>query len=204
MSLPSSDLTLFTVGHSTHPLEYFLELLRSHGIQALADVRSSPFSRFNPQYNRDNLKRTLKHAEIYYVELGRELGARRAESECYVGNKVSYPLVVRTPLFQQGLERLRHGAAQMRVAIMCAEKDPLECHRTVLVAHYARSIFSHIDHIREDGNLETQASADRRLLAAYGVNDTDFFRPRADLLEEAYRRRGEEIAFEETHEKAAG
>lgn len=92
----------------------------------------------------------------------------------------------------------------MRVAIMCAEKDPLECHRTILVAHNTRSIFSHIDHIREDGNLETQVSADRRLLVAYGVNDTDFFRPMADLLEEAYRRRGEEIAFEETHEKAAG
>src|SRR5262249_21304031 len=115
MSLSSSDLTLYTIGHSTHPLQHFLDLLKANGIQALADVRSSPFSRFNPQYNRDVLKRALKNEGIYYVELGKELGARRVESECYVGNKVSYPLVAQTPLFQHGLERLRNGAAEMRV-----------------------------------------------------------------------------------------
>lgn len=204
MTLSSNDLTLFTIGHSTHSLEHFVKLLRAHDIRAVADVRSSPFSRYNPQYNQEVLNRMLRSAGIYYVFLGKELGARRTESECYVGNKVSYPLVARTSAFQQGLERLRAGAERMRIAIMCAEKDPLECHRTVLIAHYARTVFAHIEHIREDGNLESQESADRRLLAKYRVNETDFFRPKEDLLEEAYRKRGEEIAFEETHESAAG
>lgn len=174
-----------------------------HGIGALADVRSSPYSRFNPQYNRESLQQALRAEGIYYVFLGRELGARRDESQCYVGGKVSYPLVAQMPLFRQGLERLIAGSAKMRVAIMCAEKDPIECHRNVLVAHHARTHFAEILHIREDGRLESQESVDRRIFGLYRVDPTDMFRPHGEMLDDVYRRRGEEIAFEEAPHTAA-
>lgn len=200
----SNELTLFTIGHSTHEWSHFVELLLAHKIKAVADVRSSPYSRFCPQYNRENLDRALRNVGIYYVFLGKELGARRTESECFIGNKVSYSLVAQTAVFNHGIKRLRTGVEKMRVAIMCAEKDPLECHRTILVAHYARNVFRRIEHIREDGNLESQETVDRRLLADYRLAEADLFKPMNELLELAYRKRGEEIAFEESHERAAG
>jgi uncharacterized protein (DUF488 family) len=190
-------LTLYTVGHSTHSIDHFIGLLEKHQIQAIGDVRSSPFSRFNPQFNQDTLSRALKAHGISYVFLGNELGARRKESECYVGNKVSYELVAKTKLFQDGLARLRVGAAKMRVAIMCAEKDPITCHRTVLVAKEAKNDFGQILHIRETGIIEDHTQAEERLLAAYRVNESDMFVSREERLKDAYRRRAEEIAFEE-------
>lgn len=195
-------LTLYTIGHSTHPIERFVELLKRHEIKAIADVRSSPFSRFNPQFNRESLARYLKQNGLHYVFLGEELGARRGESECYVGNKVSYALVARLPLFRKGIERLKEGAKKMRVAIMCAEKDPLVCHRTILVAKESKAEFRYIFHILDSGLLETHEDAEERLLAAYRVQEADLFIPREKRLEDAYRLRADEIAFEENLQPA--
>ena len=94
---------LFTIGHSTHSWEKFLELLRQHRIEAVADVRSSPFSQFNPHFNRETLRHALRQQGISYVFLGEELGARRSEPECYVNGRVDYSLIARTPAFIHGL-----------------------------------------------------------------------------------------------------
>src|SRR5690606_7222407 len=114
-----------------------------------------------------------------------------------------YELVERIPIFQHGIERLVTGAQKMRIAIMCAEKDPLTCHRTILVANAARRAFQDIFHIREDGRIETQSEADDRLLSAYRAGESDFFRPREDRLREAYHLRADEIAYEENAQSAA-
>ncbi len=125
---------IFTVGHSTHSAELFLALLRQHQVVAVADVRSSPFSQFNPQFNREPLEQCLKANGIRYVFLGKELGARSEDRSCYLDGRVQYGRLAQTPLFQSGLDRVLQGAAKYRVALMCAEKEPLECHRTLLVA----------------------------------------------------------------------
>ena len=126
--------SVLTIGHSTHSIEAFVELLRQHGVTALVDVRSAPFSRFNPQFNRATLERDLKAQGIKYVFLGRELGARSDDPGCYDGGRVQYARLARTAGFQAGLGRVVEGAKLYRVALMCAEKEPLECHRTLLVA----------------------------------------------------------------------
>jgi hypothetical protein len=100
---------LLTIGHSTHPIDAFIALLKQHGVTALADVRSHPYSRHFPQYSKDALKNALAQAQIAYVFLGKELGARSENPACYRQGKVQYDLLAKEPLFAQGLERLRQG-----------------------------------------------------------------------------------------------
>lgn len=194
---------LYTVGHSVHPIDHFIEILKLNRIDAVADVRSSPYSKFTPQFNREPLKRSLLDHGVRYVFLGAELGARRDEPECYENRKVIYRKVAELSSFKSGVSRLREGAEKMRVAIMCAEKDPLTCHRTVLVAHFARDQFSDTLHILEDGSIESRAEANLRLLKEYNLEKEDLFSPYEERLALAYSKRAEKIAYEETQEHAA-
>ena len=188
---------LFTIGHSTQSIEAFLKLLEQHGVQAVSDVRSQPYSRHFSHFSRQPLEKALKDAGIYYVFLGKELGARRDERECYIGKTVSYERIAATPAFERGLERLREGLCRFRIALLCAEKDPLDCHRTILVARHA-SRFAEIVHIHSDGRLETRQEAESRLLRRFGFDSLDLFHSGDDLLAEAYTRRGNEIAYVES------
>lgn len=148
-------LEIFTVGHSNHTIGHFIGLLQRHAISALADVRSVPYSRRHPQFRCEALAESLKTAGIAYVFLGEELGGKRA------GGLVE---AAKTPEFRAGLERLREGAARYRVAFMCAEREPLDCHRTILVARHLRAPDVTIRHILANGELEEQAAVERRLV----------------------------------------
>ncbi len=150
--------TLLTIGHSNHPIEHFLSLLTRHGVTALGDVRSFPRSRFNPQFNRDRLEAALKDAAIGYVHLGDALGGMRGD----------FGAIARLPSFAAGLERVREGAKRHRIALMCAEKDPLDCHRFVLICRHLRRDLA-IAHVLGDGSLLDQDALEDRLLAAAGT-----------------------------------
>lgn len=191
------SLTLYTIGHSTHETDAFVSLLGRHEIDALADVRSSPYSRFNPQFNRETLQRNLETSEIAYVFLGRELGARSEDSDCYENGRVQFDRLARTRLFQAGIERVREGAKRYRLALMCAEKDPLECHRTILVARTLVERGVEVRHILEDGSLETHERALDRLLKLFKLDEPDLFRTREDSIRDAYRLQAERIAYAE-------
>jgi uncharacterized protein (DUF488 family) len=188
---------IYTIGHSTHAIGRFIELLRVHGITALCDVRSRPYSRMNPQFNREELKDALKDAEIKYVFLGKELGARTEDKSCYRNGKVQYPLLAQTSLFKKGIDRVMEGAHQYRIALMCAEKEPLECHRTILVARTLAEKGIPIVHILSDGQLETHAHAIERLIARLRVPGADMFREQDAVIADAYMRQGYEIAYRE-------
>jgi len=188
---------LFTIGHSNHSWERFLELLRLHRIEALGDVRSSPYSTRLPQFNRELIELALRGTGIRYVFLGEELGARRSERECYVDGVARYDRVACTPAFRAGLERAKTGMHRFRLALMCAEKDPLECHRTILVCRHLRDV-APIHHILANGTLESHADAEARLMAEEHVPADDFFTPREQLLARAYDQRGGKIAYQES------
>jgi uncharacterized protein (DUF488 family) len=188
---------VFTIGHSTHSAEAFLTLLKQHGVEAVADVRSSPYSQFNPQFNRELLQRILRDSGIAYVFLGEELGARRSESECYVGGRVDYLLVAKTPAFQRGLDRISRGAAKMRIAMMCAEKDPLDCHRCILVSPRLSERGFTVQHILGDGALESQEEAENRLTHLFDRSEFELFLSAQELIAEAYRIQSERIAYQE-------
>jgi uncharacterized protein (DUF488 family) len=186
---------VLTIGHSTHTSEAFLALLRLHGVEAVADVRSSPFSRYNPQFNREALEQILKANGIRYVFLGRELGARSEDQSCYDNGRVQYVRLAKTPLFQSGLERILQGAGRYRVAMMCAEKEPLECHRTLLVAKALIERSQPVVHIHADGHLETHEDAMDRLLVVTGLPKDDLFRSKEELLLEALARQEQRVAY---------
>jgi uncharacterized protein (DUF488 family) len=198
-------MNLYTAGHSTHPIEDFIALLRKHGIAVICDVRSSPYSRYNPQYNRENLIPELKAAGIQYVFLGKELGPRSEDPACFEDGRVSYHKLTRTELFQKGLNRLREGMKQYRVSLLCAEKDPLTCHRTILICRELRAE-ADIRHILADGGIETQPELETRLLQVFKLNQMDLFESRADQLERVYDAQAKKIAYQkpESREEDSG
>lgn len=187
--------TLYSIGHSTHAIDVLIDLLARHAVDAVADVRSSPYSRYNPQFNREPLRVVLREASISYVYLGQELGARTDDRSCYVDGKVQYDLLAETATFREGLDRLEEGASDYLVAVLCAEKDPLTCHRGVLIARAMVTRGFEVLHILEDGELESQEDAVVRLLGELRLPDADLFRTREEIVDDAYRRRGEQIAY---------
>ncbi len=187
--------TLFTIGHSDHELSAFIERASCHGITAIADVRSQPYSRLHPQFNRETLCEALRRRGISYVFLGKELGARRVEREAYRGRQAAYDLIARLPVFLEGLERVRKGMTTHRVALLCAEKDPLTCHRTILVGRHLRADSIDIAHVLDDGSLETTEQAESRLLELTGLPPRDLFLSREQLVEQAYDRQAARIAY---------
>lgn len=188
---------IYTIGHSTHPIERFTELLRMHGITALCDVRSRPYSRMNPQFNREELKDVLNSAGIKYVFLGKELGARTDDRSCYRHGQVQYSLLAQTNPFKKGIDRVIEGSRQYRVALMCAEKEPLDCHRTILVARVLTENGVPATHILSDGQLETQAHAIERLIVRLRTPGADMFREQATVIADAYAQQGHQIAYRE-------
>ena len=189
--------TVFTIGHSTHPQERFIALLRRHGITALCDVRSKPYSRMNPQFNREELERALLEHGIAYRFLGKELGARSDDPHCYEGGKVRYDRLAETDLFKHGLQRVLRGMKDdFRIALMCAEKEPLECHRTILVARHLAALGVAVAHIHADGHLESHDAALSRLAQLVKLPEYDMFHSREELLADAYLRQEERIAYE--------
>lgn len=187
--------TIFTIGHSDHTLDSFLQLLLSRHITAIADVRSSPFSRIHPQFNRETLKSALRQAGIDYVFLGDALGARTADRSCYRNGLAEYDLIAKTDLFKEGLRRVLKGGQTFTVALMCAEKEPLDCHRTILVARNLVTLGERIEHILADGRAESHEETEQRLLRATGQDTGDLFS--GDSLARAYEIRGREICYNE-------
>lgn len=204
MSEPAE--TVYTIGHSTHPLETFMGLLKQHSVSAIADVRSSPFSRYNPQFNKDALERALKANGIKYVFLGRELGARSDDPSCYENGRVQYGRLAKTELFETGLSRVMRGAQTHRIALMCAEKEPLDCHRTLLVARALVERGVPVTHIWADGQTESHGDAMLRLLDMVGLPRVDLFLTQQELLAQALRRQEDRVSYvdEKLAAEAAG
>jgi uncharacterized protein (DUF488 family) len=194
----NSVTTVYTVGHSNHTLPHFLKLLQSHAISAVADVRSSPYSSYNPQFNREVIAQSLKEAGVAYVYVGAELGARPADLGCYKDGKVNYDALLKSPTFKTGIDRIVQGAQQHRVALMCTEGDPLKCHRSILISKALELRDLAVLHIVADGEIETHANAMLRLLDALGMSKEDMFRTLEQLIDDACAIQERKIAFSDT------
>ncbi|MDQ3671467.1 MAG: DUF488 domain-containing protein [Actinomycetota bacterium] len=151
------ERTLLSVGHSNKAIEDFIELLRKQGIEVVADVRSHPYSRFAPHFNREPLVETLARAGLRYVFLGRELGGRPEGDEFYDDEgHVLYGRVAETRLFLGGIERLERGLERFRLAMMCSEENPTDCHRRLLVARVLNDRGIGVTHLRGDGTMQPE------------------------------------------------
>jgi len=186
---------LLTIGHSNHPIDKFIDLLREHEVTVVADVRSVPHSKWQPQFNQLPLKESLKKHGIDYLYLGKELGARTDDPTCYENGKVQYRRLAKTFVFQQGLERILIELEGRRTALLCAEKEPLDCHRTLLVSRELVALGVQVMHIHADGHLEDHIEAMRRLLSLSGMREVDLFKSEAQLIDEACAKQEERIAY---------
>ena len=187
---------VLTIGHSNHPMKTFAALLCQQAIAQVVDVRSSPFSRFNPQFNRDALGPALEQYQIKYLFLGHMLGGRSTDPSCYVDGRVQYARVAKTTLFNEGIKRVIQEAEDARIAIMCAEKEPLHCHRTLLVARVLDEQGMSVEHILADGQTEAHHEVMNRLLDATYQKREDLFMSREELIAEAIKQQEKQVAHQ--------
>ena len=186
---------IYTIGHSTHSLEEFLALLGHASIEAVADVRSTPYSRRQPQFNRDPLRHALASIKITYVPLGAELGGRgNVHSERDKNGRILYHSIAESVEFQEGLKRVQAGSNHLRIALMCTERDPLNCHRGILVSRILTAHGIQVLHIHGDGRIESHRDAENRLLQMTGLRQMDLFQSEEQTLMAAYERQEARIA----------
>ena len=155
-------LVVYSIGHSNHPIDRFLELLRTADVTAVADVRSVPYSRRWPQFGRTRLEPALASADIAYVYLGAELGGRPDDPALLRNGRPDYERMAATPKFQAGLDRVIDGARRYRIALMCAEREPRECHRFLLVSPHLVARGVTMQHILADGTIEPHETTEAR------------------------------------------
>ena len=199
-------MSLFTIGHSTHTQEYFLGLLKQHNIDYVLDVRSSPFSKFASWFNKDVIEDYLKKNNIVYCPMGKFFGARPTDRTLYCAEGyLDFEKTRASELFKKGLDNVMLGLASgHNIALMCTEKDPFDCHRTIMVSRGFELNGVSVQHIHADGNLETQDEINIRLLdnlekkENVDIHQISLFeQPKSDKewLEDAYRLRNKEIGY---------
>lgn len=198
---------VLTIGHSKHKIDDFIELLKKHKVDCLIDVRSQPYSRIAPQFNKEGLSSALKSAEILYAHFEQEFGARHTKPALLdENNKVDFDKVRESTKFKQGIQRLRKALdLGYTIALMCSEAEPFDCHRFSMISYQLRKEVE-VSHILKDGNLKENSYLEKELLDKYNKKlpqNTLFETITEDQqIEKAYRLRGKDIAFSVKHDGA--
>lgn len=189
---------ILSVGHSTLTYETFVRRLKSVGVTAIADVRSSPFSRHLPHFNQDVLKDTLAQDGIAYVFLGQELGGRPQGQKYYTNGIADYEKMATSSSFKEGICRVIEGSQKYNIAMMCSEHNPLDCHRCLLVGRALIEQDLDINHILSNGGIVSHVKIESQLLAMLGKDEKDMFASPEELRSDAYRERARKVAFTQT------
>jgi uncharacterized protein (DUF488 family) len=186
-------MQIYTIGHSTHTIDEFIGLLKNAGIDTVVDVRSSPYSKHNPQFNRESLKVELAKQEIIYIFMGDELGARHREPEVLEADgRVNFEKVRGLESFKNGIKRVITGAEKgYGIALMCSEKDPMECHRFSLVSYALKKEGVSVRHILADGTIKENVEFEECFLN----KNNDMFKTKEQEIEEGYKVIEEKVAF---------
>jgi uncharacterized protein (DUF488 family) len=187
---------IFSIGHSNHSIDKFLSLLESSDINMVVDVRSAPFSRMFPQFNQETLKKSLSDASIGYLFLGDQIGGRSNDPDDYLDGQVIYKALANKEAFKTGIERLKEGSAKYRIALMCSEKEPLDCHRTLLVSQALANSDIVVGHIHADGTVEAHEDALVRLLSLHNLSSPDLFSDDTGRVQEALTLQEKKIAYQ--------
>lgn len=186
--------TIHTIGHSNHDIDAFVLLLRLHGVTAIADVRSNPASRRFPQFDKKALQASLEVAGVLYVFLGDGLGARPRDPACYTKGQADFEKIRATDAFAKGIERLERGAREYRICLMCAEREPADCHRTWLVAQALHDEGGSISHILADGGIEPHDALLRRVAGA-DSGMASLFGDETEVLKAVAKKQGQRVAY---------
>ena len=199
---------IYTIGYSGYHqnLDGFVADLTANGVNVVADVRTSPYSKYAAEFNREMLDVSLRGKGIKYVFLGAALGARPSDGACYINGVVDYDRIMSANFFQGGLQRIQDGIAKgYCIALMCAEKEPICCHRNILVAHALAKRSVPVRHLiqlvsGEPAVAEEMSDTESRLLEECDMDQLtqgDLFMTNEERVEKAYRARFKEIAYQE-------
>ena len=195
---------LYTIGHSQHDINYFISMLKRYNVNYVLDVRSIPYSKYAEQYNRENFEKSIQDEGLKYFFMGKFFGARPNEKELYCDEGyLDFERVRKSNRFIKGFDNVMLGLERgNNIALMCSEKDPIDCHRAIMVARAFDLAGTEVSHIMEDGNLQKQNTLNERLLNKYfpernQINFWDFLNndETPDYLGEAYRLRNKEIGY---------
>jgi uncharacterized protein (DUF488 family) len=193
--MTAAGFDVFSIGHSNIPLDRFIELLQGVDVNAVADVRSVPVSRHFPWFTAKNLAARLIEEGMIYEAYGDRLGGRPRDPALYRDGMADYEAMAQQPEYRAGIERLVAGAARHSICLMCAEREPLDCHRCLLVSRSLAERGLTIGHILHDGTIEPHQATERRLLALNGVDGDLFVTGQDERLAAAYRHRTHSVAF---------
>jgi uncharacterized protein (DUF488 family) len=192
---------LFSIGHSNIAAERLVALLRANGINAIADVRTAPYSRFFPWFSAKTLAPLLAKENIGYLPCGTDLGGRPRDETLYCDGIADYEAMAHAGEFQTALERLIAESAERRICMMCTEREPLDCHRCLLLARELAARGMTIGHILQDGTIESHAATEERLLTLAGEDSGLFATGNlstarlGERLAAAYRHRARAVAY---------
>lgn len=198
---------IYTIGHSNYEIDDFLKIASSYGIDFIVDVRSSPYSKYCPQFNKKIIKNALSNAGIKYLFLGKELGARPNDSSSYYGGRVQFEHLRNTELFKQGIAKLKDGENKECVlAIMCSEKSPIDCHRTILISRILKEDGVDVMHIISDTEVIDQSQIEEQLQKKFKLDPLLFDTENAaqERIAGAYKKQEEQIACTQNMENEIG
>ncbi len=200
--------TIYTIGHSSLEINAFVGLLQKHKITSICDVRSQPYSGFVPQYSKDTLRTILNKKSISYRHFGKELGGRSENLACYDNNKVQYELLLEEPIFMKGMDNLLESMGCLRCALLCSEKDPIDCHRGLLLGRYLFMKGMNVLHVHTNGTLESQDEMEIRLLRLWKMDKLDLFKSTDEFISDAYKMQSNKVAYriecDEKYERTIG
>lgn len=196
--------TIYTIGHSVHEISYFISLLKKYDIDLVLDVRSTPFSKYAPQFNKEVLRETLGDNNIQYTFLGDSFGARQKDASLYGEDDIlDFCKVLNSERFNETLNQVIDNINGANMALMCSEKEPIDCHRSILISRAFKDKGIEVNHILGNGKIETQNGLENRLLELYDFptdyqpslfsfsNDNE----KVDYLDKAYKKRNKEIGY---------
>jgi len=193
---------IYTIGHSTHQIDFFLELLKKYSVNCIIDVRSVAASSYNPQYNKEPLSNFLKKNNITYLHFSEEFGARHSDPDLLdEEGKVDFEKVRKSYSFKNGIERIWQGLEKnFVISLMCSESEPFDCHRFSMVSIALEKEGFDVKHILKDKSIKSNAQLENLLLKKYDkkLPKPDMFTPNVSLedqLQVAYKLRNKEIAY---------
>ena len=201
-------MEIYTVGHSNMTEEEFINLLKKHEINCIVDVRSFPKSKYVTHFNRENISKYLKKNNIIYIYMGKELGARRDSPILYDDDGIlDFEKVKRTNLFLNGIERIKSGLKKgYQIALMCSEKYPQDCHRSLLIGKYLKDNDFNVKHIDENAEIKTQEDIEEILLDKHFPerNQMNLFKNKTEdeieKIQKVYLLSNRKIGFKKTIE----
>ena len=187
---------IWTIGHSNLTETNFINLLRIHQIEVVADIRSTPFSRFAPQFNQADIRASLQNAEIQYIYLGDTLGGRSSDDLDYIDNQVQYSSLRNKHGYLKNIEKVINIARSKKLALMCTEKNPLDCHRSILVSRDITKLSElEIIHILDENEKVSQSELINGILRSDQKIQFSLFEENSKTIEEILEKYEKKIAF---------